>query len=72
MTDYLPMSVFQCQRKKRYETEEDAKRGETEARRRGAEWIRVYRCRYCCGYHLGHVTNWKSMKSLARQRGLVR
>ena len=70
--NYLPRSEFECRRKVRHATEAKAKQAEKRARARGAEWIKVYRCRYCEGYHLGHVTNWKQLTQLARDRGLDR
>ena len=69
---YLPRSVQECQRKIRYGAEGEAKRAEAEARLRGGIWLHTYYCRYCTGYHVGHVTNWKMLEGLARERGLVR
>ena len=69
---YLPRSVFECERKVRHDTEAEAKQAEAEARGRGSIWLHIYRCRYCEGYHVGHVTNWKMMEGKARAQGLVR
>ena len=69
---YLPRSVFECERKIRHVTEDEARQAEKQSRGRGATWLKVYRCRYCEGYHIGHVTNWKTMEGRARRRGLIR
>ena len=69
---YLPRSVHECERKIRYGTEDAAKQAEAEARRRGGTWLHTYYCRYCVGYHVGHVTNWKMLEGIARCNGMVR
>jgi len=69
---YLPRSVFECDRKIRYNTDAAARQAEAEARARGGMWLHTYYCRYCTGYHVGHVTNWKMLEGLARARGLTR
>ena len=68
---YLPPSEWECKRKDRYPTEERAQMAERDARRRGAEWLRVYRCRYCEGYHIGHRKNWKDIAVRARRNGVT-
>jgi len=64
---YLPPSEFECKRKVSYKTQTDAEQAEKIARRRGAKWLHTYRCRYCSGYHIGHVTNWKMLASMSRK-----
>ncbi len=66
---YLPRSEFECRRKMRYQTQEAAAAGERKARDRGQAWLHTYRCRFCDGYHVGHVTNWKMLARLAREEG---
>ena len=72
MNGYLPRSVFECRRKVRHATEAAAQKAEAEARERGAIWLKVYRCRYCDSYHIGHRTNWKILEGMARRQGLRR
>jgi hypothetical protein len=68
-TEYLPRSEFECRRKVRYATQAEATAAEQQARRRGQTWLHTYRCRYCDGYHVGHVTNWKGLARRAREEG---
>ena len=66
---YLPRSEFECRRKQRYATQQEATAGERAARRHGQEWLHTYRCRFCDGYHVGHVTNWKDLARLGQKLG---
>lgn len=44
----------ECERKKRFATKHEASLGALGATRRGVDRLRVYRCRFCGGWHMGH------------------
>lgn len=57
-----------CSGKLRYATHDEAEQARGLAQRRDPWPIRAYRCRYCRGYHIGHVPS-ESLR--ARQAAML-
>jgi len=43
-----------CERKRRYPTEAEARRGAAAINRRQPDKVHAYPCRFCASFHVGH------------------
>jgi hypothetical protein len=56
-----------CGQKKRYETREEALAVWRSLQRRETHPMRVYPCRFCRGYHVGHMPH-KNVRAMENKR----
>lgn len=57
-----------CDRKVRYETQEEASAARTRLFRSGSGGMNVYKCKFCGGYHIGH-RNERQQKAFQAAKG---
>lgn len=55
-----------CQRKERFSSYQAAYRKEATARRRGETCLTTYWCKFCHGFHVGHVMSSESKRKQER------
>ena len=44
----------QCDGKIRHKTKEDAHSARYSLQKKTGEWLRIYKCKFCGGWHVGH------------------